>query len=403
MIKKIVGTVAFGLSMAVLASSAQAYKINVSGWKGGSYNSKSTGRFSHCVVSAKYKRGDRLLMSINRKYVFSLGVADNRWDLRKGAKYSVTLRVDRRRRFVRTAIAVSSRQLVVRINDRATFFKMVKSGRTLWIDANGLNRGYSLRGTSRALNATLRCVKRKLRYASDDGYDQPRAIDEPKGVEGGTNKRLERRKKGLESGRKGLESGRKGLENGETTTTPQRFASVNRKKPRQKSRKVANGMSDQRALIHTINLLSDAGISGYKLLEKNPFKSAGYQVAWRYSKGRRGALATFKNRKKDFVDTQTSKLLGSDAKACKGQFASGFRKSDSSKKWSGRRLFTVCSNSSTGNDFTIHYSIGLQPSGIATIVATHLNSEGLSNGETDDSEQIDQSIYKSATFRNIGK
>lgn len=387
MIKKIVGTVAFGLSLAMLASSAQAYKINVSGWKGGSYNSKSTGRFSHCVVSARYKRGDRLLLSINRKYIFSLGIADKRWNLRKGAKYSVTLRVDRRKRFVRTAVAVSTRQLVIRINDRATFFRMVKSGRTLYIDANGLDRGYSLRGTSRALNATLRCVKNKLRYASDDGYDQPRRVDQPRSI--------------YEP--KGVEGRTKGLETRRTKTRPQQFASVNRRKLPQKRRKAASGLSDQKALIHAINLLSDAGISGYKLLEKNPFKNAGYQVAWRYSKGRRGALATFKNRKKDFVDTQTSKLLGSDAKACKGQFASGFRKSDASKKWAGRRLFTVCSNSSNGNDFTIHYSIGLQPSGVATIVATHLNSQGLSNGETDDSEQIDQSIYKSATFRSIGK
>ncbi len=378
MIRKIFGSVAFCLSVLLLTSQAMAERINVAGWKGGSYNSKSTGRFSHCVVSAKYKRGDRLLLSINRKYIFSLGIADSRWNLRKGSKYSVTLRVDRRQRFKRTAIAVSSRQLVIRINDRATFFRMVKSGKTLWIDANGLNRGYSLRGTSRALNATLRCVKRKLRYASSGSsgsFDEPRSNDRPRV--------------------------RNPVPDGETTTRRKTFASL----PKKSQPRKARGVSNEKAMIYTINLLSDAGISGYKLLENNPFKAAGYQVAWRYSKGRRGALATFKNRKQDFVDTQTAKLLGDDAKTCKGQFASGFRKSDSSKAWSGRRLFTVCSNSANGNDFTIHYSIGLQPSGIATIVATHLNREGLDNPGPggDDSEQIDQAIYQSTVFRKIGK
>ena len=378
MFKKIFGPMAFGLSLTLLASQAQAYRINVAGWKGGSYNSRTTGRFSHCVVSAKYKRGDRLLLSINRKYVFSLGIADNRWNLRKGSKYDVTLQVDRRQAFKRIAVAVSSRQLVIPINDRATFFRMIRSGRTLWINANGLNRGYSLRGTSRALAATLRCVKQKLRYAgNDDGYDQPRSVDEPR-VSGP-------------------------VPDGEVITKPRKFVGLPPKSKLPAKRRAPNGVSDQKALIQTINLLSEAGISGYKLLENNPFKKAGYQVAWRYSKGKRGALATFANRKPGFVDTQTAKLLGSDAKACKGKFASGFRKSDSGPKWSGRRLFTVCSQSTNGNDFTIHYSIGLQPSGVATIVATHLNQYALDNADNDDSEQIDQAIYESAAFRSIGK
>lgn len=379
MFRKLLAIATLAVSATFFAGQAEAYNINVAGWKGGSYNSRTTGNFSHCVVSAKYKRGDRLLLSINRKYIFSLGIADSRWNLRKGSKYDVTLQVDRRQRFFRTAVAVSSRQLVIRINDRATFFKMMRRGRTLWIDANGLNRGYSLRGTRKALNATLRCVKYKLRYASNDGggsFDQPRSVDQP----------------------------RESFSNSRTKEKPQQFAGLPPKTPLTKKRRRApNAVSNERALIYSINLLSDAGISGYKLLEKNPFRNAGYQVAWRYSKGKRGALATFKNRKPGFVDTQTAKILGSDAKSCKGKFASGFRKSDSGPNWSGRRLFTVCSNASNGNDFTIHYSIGLQPSGVATIVATHVNRDGMDDPDGDDSEKIDQAIYRSTVFRKIGK
>lgn len=376
MMKKIFASLAFSLCIILLSNSAHAYRINVSGWKGGSYNSQKTGRFSHCVVSAKYKRGDKLLLSINRKFVFSLGIADSRWNLRKGAKYDVTLQVDRRQRFKRTAVAVTSRQLVIPINSRAAFFRMMRRGRTLYINANGLNRGYSLRGTRRALNATLRCVKNKMRYASrDENFDEPRSFDQPRPS--------------------GQPRANNPVQNDQPVAQPRKVASA-------PTSRVGRGVSNQKAIIHTINLLSEAGISGYKLLEDNPFKKAGYQVAWRYAKGRRGALATFSNRKKNFVDTQTAKILGNDAKICKGQFASGFRKSDATTAWAGRRLFTVCSNSANGNDFTIHYSIGLQPSGVATIVATHVGSEGLES-DTDDSEQIDQAIYKSSVFRKIGK
>ena len=384
MFRKSISILAFCLSLVFLAGQAQAERIKVAGWSGGSYNSKKTGRFSHCVVSAKYKRGDRLLLSINRKYVFSLGIADPRWNLSKGSKYSVRLQVDRKSIFKRTAIAVSSRQMVIPINDRATFFRMVKGGRTLWVDANGFNRGYNLRGTSRALNATLRCVKRQRRYA--DNFDQPRNVDQPRRVD---------EPRSSDS-----------FGSGSTKTRPKRYANLPSSSTQRNSQPVTrkrSAVSSEKALIYSINLLSDAGISGYKLLEKSPLKKVGFQVVWRYSKGKLGALATFKNRRKDFVDTQTAKVLGDDAKACKGKFASGFRKTDSSSNWSGRRLFTVCSNSTNDNDFTVHYSIGLQPNGMATIVATLVSGVALDNAEDDDSEAIDQAIYKSSAFRKIGR
>ncbi len=384
MIKKISVLSALLLSIFAFVSQAYAYKINTSGWRGGSYSNKLTGNFSHCVVSAKYKRGDRLLLSINSKYIFSVGVSDDRWNLRKGARYPVTMQVDRRQAFERTALAVSSRQLVITINDRVTFFRMVRGGRTLRITANGLNRGYSLRGTSRALNAVLRCVKSKNRYARNNAprgpVDQPRPVGTPRSNNPfGTDE-----PRAVDTPR---------------TSTPTRVATL----PPKRKNKVPSGVSDQKALIYAINILTESGVSGYKLLENNPFKKSGYQVAWQYSKGKRGALATYANRRKDFVDTQTSTILGSDAKNCKGKFASGFRKSDSSNKWSGRRLFTVCSGSSTGNDFAINYSIGLQPSGVATIIATHVGRDALDENSGDESAQIDKAIYESATFRRIGK
>jgi len=384
MFRKFIGALAFCLSFTLIANQAYAERIRVGSWKGGSYNSKKTGQFSHCVVSAKYKRGDRLLLSINKRYVFSLGIADSRWNLRKGSKYSVRLQVDRKAVFKRSAIAVSSHQMVIPINDRATFFRMVKGGNTLRIETNGLNRGYNLRGTSRALNATLRCVKRQNRYAKN--FEQPRNVDQPRSID---------------EPRSSSSYG-----SGSTKTRPKRYANLpssNTQRKTQPMRRRTSAVSNEKALIYSINLLSDVGVSGYKILEKSSLKRAGFQAVWSYSKGKLGALATFKSRKKDFVDTQTAKILGDDAKSCKGKFASGFRKSDSARDWSGRRLFTVCSGSTNGNDFTIHYSIGLQPNGMATIVATLVSSVALDNAESDDSEAIDQAIYKSSTFRNMGR
>lgn len=407
MTKKFSVIVGLCLFMFGFSSEAFAYRISVAGWRGGSYNKKD-GRFSHCVVSAKYRRGDRLLFSINSKYIFSIGIADNRWNLRKGARYPVRLQVDRRRPFERTAIAVSSRQLVIVINDRVTFFRMVKRGRRLFIDANGLERGYKLTGTSRALNATLRCVKEKLRYAdydqpNDDSYTRGTKRTQPRAYNDQPRTQPRRRvTKPDQFGSGNTRSNDFGTDES-VTTKPRRYANLppTKKLPPVRRARKKNALSDQRVLINTINMLSEAGVSGYKILEKNPFKEEGFQVAWRYGKGKRGAIATFGGKKSSFIDTQTSTILADDAKTCKGKFASGFRKSDATSKWSGRRLFTVCSNSSDGNDFTINYSIGVNPSGVATIVATIIGA-GADVGN-DEFEQIDQAIYQTKVFRNIGK
>jgi hypothetical protein len=389
--------VLLGVCLAVTgwATQAFAYKIKTGAWRGGSYNN-SQGGFNHCVVSAKYKRGDRLLFSINRKYIFSIGIADPRWNLQKGSRYPVTLQVDRHQSFDRTALAVSNQQLVITINDRVTFFRLVKRGRTLRIKANGLNRGYDLRGTTRALNATLRCVKSKLRYAN---VDAPRAVDQPRVDQPRVDQpRVEKPR--VDQPRtvgRPVDDDPFGTDESEARTGP-RVAGL---PPKTATRK-KYGLTTQQALIKTINLLSDAGIGGYKLLDKNPFKKQGYQVAWRYSRGKRGALKTYNTKAKGFVESLSSNLVGGDAKACKGKFVSAFQKTDSSAKWAGRRILTVCSNASNGGDFTIRYSIGIQPNGIGVIVATVLTGTAIAD-DNNESEQIDLAIYKSATFRSIGK
>ncbi len=351
---------------------ARKYTIKIRGWIGGSYDNLKTGEFSHCVVSAKYKRGDRLLFSVNSKYRFSVGIADDRWNLKKGSRYEVSLQVDRHTPLKRTAVAVSAIQLAIPVDDRVTFYNWVKRGRTLRIRANGLARNYSLRGTSAALNATLRCTRKKLREAK---FDQPRpgdspfAVDEPKAVDQ------------------------------PRSVDEPKVADLPPKNPVSKS----SAASKQQALIYSINLLSGAGISKYKFLKTNPLESSGYQSAWSYSKGVLGALAVFKRSKKDFMDTQTAKILGDDARNCKGKFASGFRQSQSDANWSGRRLFTVCSNSGNKGNFTIHYSIGRQPSGVAVVVATIVTAKGMASGEDAESANIDQAIFESPGFRAIGK
>ena len=390
---RLIGLFCLLLGVAVASASADArkYRINVRGWTGGSYVSKETGRFSHCVVSSRYKRGDNLLFSINNKYTFSVSIFDQSFNLRKGDKFKAIMHVDFGPEFTRKAVAVNQNQVVIPVNDRVKFFQMVRRGRILriYIDDLELERAYSLKGTSRALNATLRCVKVQLRNqpeVEEVEADQPAGDTAPAGRGGPKNEIIEAE--------------------GDNNTGPEPKTRTASLPPANPPAVKQTGIPVSKALIYSINLLSSAGVTGYTILEDNPFKDSGYLTSWKYSKGKFGAFSAFKQTKANFLDVQTAKILGDDARDCKGQFASGFRISDKKPDWSGRRLFTVCSNSTDNNDFTINYSIGRQANGTAIVVATMVSGsapvgDGAENG--DDSEQIDKAIYESSYFRKLGR
>ena len=386
MLRKFAGLFSLIVAVSVFASTADArkYRINTRGWSGGSYQSKTTGRFSHCVVSSKYKRGDWLLLSINRNYKFSVSILDRDFNLRKGASYRAIMHVDYGREFTRRAKVIANDLVTIPVDDRVTFFRLVKRGRILriFIDGLGLERGYSLKGTTRALNATLRCVRNSLR---DENYNRP----DLEVVPGGNETSASNKPDAVPENGSGGDTGR---------PPKNRVASL----PPSGNGAANNSISGQKSLIYSINLLSSAGLSGYTILENNPFKSSGYTASWRYSKGKFGAFAGFRNTPANFLDTQTAKILGDDARDCKGQFASGFRQSEKNGKWSGRRLFTVCSNSTNNNDFTINYSIGRQANGTATIVATVVSGSAPANSASE-GEEIDKAIYESSAFRKIGR
>jgi len=146
-----------------LPSEARSYRIKHGNWKGGSYTNSQTGKFSHCAVSARYKRGDSLVFSIDRQYKFSVGVADKRWKLRQGSQYDVTMQVDRGRRYFRSGAAVSPTLMKVPIGDRVSFFNLMRRGNQLTISGGETILTYSLRGTHYALKSTLKCVRVMLR------------------------------------------------------------------------------------------------------------------------------------------------------------------------------------------------------------------------------------------------
>ena len=80
-------------------------QISFGNWSGGAYTYDSSGAFSHCVVSAKYKSGDTLLFSLTSEGTVGVGITSPKMNLNPGKQFPVALYVDRRQPIYGTATA----------------------------------------------------------------------------------------------------------------------------------------------------------------------------------------------------------------------------------------------------------------------------------------------------------
>jgi hypothetical protein len=55
--------------------------VNVGNWRGGSYTNDSTGKFSHCAVSASYRSGMIFSVAVGIVYSWRFGFTNNAWRL----------------------------------------------------------------------------------------------------------------------------------------------------------------------------------------------------------------------------------------------------------------------------------------------------------------------------------
>ena len=365
---------------------ARVFHIKFGAWSGKSYF-RDDGSFSHCAVSARYKRGDLLVFSINSKYLFSIGVFDKRWNLTKGNRYPVRLIVDNDGSISRTARALSSRQIGISINDRKAFFNFIRFGKTLRIQGKGFSRSYSLRGTKGVLVRTLRCVNAFMKNGSGGG-----GVDSPESSGGGS----------------GTDSPQPEADSPESSSSNQPRNTFNSPQPVARTNTTpvpaTSGVLPRTVVLgYATNMLTNLGMSGYKFINIAAFAKRGYKVSWRYPEGQIGAMAAYRGTSGNFVEAESAGILAKDAGSCRGQFASGYRQTQKDQRWTGRRLFTACRNSADGNDYIIHYSVGRQPSGTGIIVATViLLKKGAGDEGNGQGAGIDKSIFESPGFREIG-
>lgn len=283
------------LCAVVAAGSADARgNFRAGGWTGLAVTD-SSGRFSGCAMSARYRSGILLAFAIGREGRFRIALTNRNWNLQPGTTYATTLVVDRGA-LKRVAARAASRSIVrIYLPGTTSMVRQLQRGNRLLMNVGGTQYTFRLTGTAVGLQRLLYCVRYEL--ALERGVRLP-----PFG-------------------------------------TPVRRANATR------GGKMSAARAELRLRATTMvaNMINRAGLRNTRILapEEAPKRMRGYDVVWR-GPGVLGGLQIIPPTKHMTAERLTAALMASDAASCKGAFKSGLKTDALTKSSRAVRLFTDC-------------------------------------------------------------
>ncbi|MEM7302699.1 MAG: hypothetical protein AAF468_16605 [Pseudomonadota bacterium] len=157
------------LAAAQPASAAKLAGLSVGNWSGGAYTSNRSGKFSHCALSAKYKNGMSLLLSVTANKRWSIGFARNSWNLEVGTSQAVRFRIDDGPSYSGRAEARTRHLTQVMLPKSSRLFDQFRYGNRFFIKTRNGETSFNLTDADRVLNTLVQCA-RKHRIAQADPF-----------------------------------------------------------------------------------------------------------------------------------------------------------------------------------------------------------------------------------------
>jgi hypothetical protein len=236
-----------------------------------------------------------MYFSISRDYSWRVGWSHKAWRFQKGQSVDLTVYVDGYGPHTLKAIARDETLAFAELPAKGAVFDLMRKGYTMKVHAEGRTYGFNLDGTFAALTEILNCVDRYSGVASA------------------------------------------------SPTTPAPLMPRNNKTPQRTGDEVT---AEQRleATKVVANILAQGDMTNFRILSAKEIAELDVEyvskshVAWR-ADGLFGTLRILTNKKVTLAEVNSA-IIGDDARACGGKFASGSVADDKSR--SVLRLFTAC-------------------------------------------------------------
>ncbi len=340
---------AIGLALACAeADAAQIGKsFQVGNWRGGAFASDRTKRFTHCAASSSYKNGVGVLFMVTGNYRWAIGFTSDNFSVRPDSTVKLALSLDGAAPTLVEAYAIDSNFLRVSLDPKASLFRRFKAAHFLELRAKDLSYKFALTDTSRMLPQLLQCVTERVKPT-------PMQADENRQVASAT----ERQTSGVRSGSSSAYETSRDVLRAEATSV-------------------------------MANLLSEAGINGFRLVPGTSENGVPVDVIWA-SPVAKGAMFIVTDKDVRRPRDMNAKLIAVAAESCKGKFAlTATPETDSS---SAARVVTGCQ---VGQKATTTYYLTLpRQKGGHYVFAT------FSDDDSEPAKEVERDI-RSAAFRVI--
>jgi hypothetical protein len=305
-------------SISLSHSSAHASTLKIpfsSGeWSGGAYVDDN-GKFAYCLLSANYKSGIELSITLNNKFILDFLLINEKWTLPEGESYLVKISIDGKSYGSFDAQAVRKHGILIYVGSRNDIFEHLRSGNLLTITTEKGNLSFDLTGTSKALQMLKDYAELLSHRASND--KNPYSEKNP-------------------------------------------FSSGGKSRDK-----------DRQEIVRTI--LSASGLKDFKFVDPKKADLGDAEYAWE-SDTVFGFISTVPRKKKE--DEVLKNILGNFAQECRGRFASQYEEKIYVKDYTINRAYAGC-NSDDQNSFFAATVIESSSEHIVVINFSPDDSQGL--------------------------
>ncbi len=330
----------FALFLLLFAGGSPAWAddpaFEIGSWQG--HRIDHDGAFSHCAATNVSGGEDILILAVGGSGVLAVAASAPGWKFRKGATLMAAVMVDDD--LIADQVQVTDtdtiRLVYENASEAARVYQTISAGRRLTIRTPAGSASFDLAAAPQALGALVGCVQQALAHEGGASDEVGAIYQESEAV------RMER----------------------------------------------------SEAMVFVVNMLAAAGLTGQVYLAPSEYRDTlpDFDVAWRNPDGTLGAAALFSNAGDADMELAARNILGLEAARCRGDFASGVRRSRETESAAIKELFTTCS--SDDGDLETYYVVYVTDDGLLLATGTLALTAGQNDAVEDTGEAIARGLQE---------
>jgi hypothetical protein len=152
------GLLAIMFSMGAAEARGPYGSINVGNWKGGAFTNDQTGAFSHCVAGASYDSGIYFMVLIDQGATWSLGFQHPKWSFTNNQQFPIALTFDGQSPFYVQGVAVGENLVRVPMPTDSALIGQFRKAKRMTAFTQGQLFQFKLDRTAVLLPTLANCV-----------------------------------------------------------------------------------------------------------------------------------------------------------------------------------------------------------------------------------------------------